>query len=132
MLLIASSLALLVVYAGVKLLIQSKKEALVNQFRYAAWFFIVAGFLILACTGAFCIAMCCSYGAKMMHGQHSMMGSEGHCMKEHQGEYKKMMKYHHQYEGGGCMINRNCCDSQMEKCCDKSNMCKPDSMKCRK
>jgi hypothetical protein len=63
MLLIAVSLALLVVYAGVKLLIQAKKEILGNGYRFVAWLFIIAGFLTLACTG---MAMCHKYNSKMM------------------------------------------------------------------
>ena len=55
MFLIAASLALLVIYAGVKLLIQVKKEILGSSYWRTAWLFIIAGFLVLICTGARCI-----------------------------------------------------------------------------
>jgi hypothetical protein len=130
MLLVASALALLVVYAGVNLLIQTKKETLGNRVKCAAWFFIIAGFLILACAGACCIAMCCRYGSKMMRQEHKMMGGyENEDMKEHFKHYKKMMKYHRMQSGEGCVVNINCCSSEMEKCCDYRDACKPDTMK---
>ncbi|HXB41876.1 MAG TPA: hypothetical protein VNZ49_15145 [Bacteroidia bacterium] len=133
MILIASSLALLVIYAGVKLLIQTKKEMLGHLYRCAAWFFIVGGFLTLACAGACCIAMCCKYGSGMMHKEYKMTGEEdGHYMNGYHHGCKKMMKH---YAGGheeGCVININCCEEEMEKHCDYNEFCKADSMKRRK
>jgi len=77
--LIAASLALLVIYAGVKLLIQIKKEILGSSFRRAAWFFIIAGSLILICTGARCIYMGSKYRAHMMHMENkTMYNDENH------------------------------------------------------
>jgi hypothetical protein len=128
-LLIAASLALLVIYAGVKLLIQTKKESLGNLYRAASWFFIIAGFLTLACTGACCIALCCKYGAKMMHKQHKMMGyGEDYQMKDHHKGYKYMMKRHWDSRDGSDKIIINCCGNGIEKCCDYRDICKPDTM----
>jgi hypothetical protein len=132
MILIASSLALLVVYVGVKLLIQTKKEVLGHLYQCAAWFFIVGGFLTLACTGACCIAMCCKYGTSMMHKEHKMMGEEDdYYMKGYYHGCKKMNHHHHGHEEG-CMVNVNCCEDEMEKSCNYKNFCKADSIKCRK
>jgi hypothetical protein len=123
MLLIAASLALLVMYAGVKLLIQIQKEIPGNLFRFAAWFFIIAGFLVLALTGACCIAMCCKYGSHMMYNK--MMKDdylEGHPMN-----HKKMMRYH--YEGPDEDCNRHCCDNEIVKCCSYIDASKRDTTK---
>jgi hypothetical protein len=125
MLLISSSLALLVIYAGVKLLIQTKKELLGNLFRCAAWFFIIAGFLTLVCTGACCIAMCCKYGSKMMHKEHKMMGYGDEGMKWHFKDYNKMR--HHKEYGGYCCSEGNCGGSGEFKCSDHSNACHLDT-----
>jgi len=132
-LLVAISLALLVVYAGVKLLIQTKRETLGHLYRCAAWFFIIAGFLTLACTGACCIAMCCKYGMGMMRKEHKMMGDEeDHYMKGYHKGYKKMMKYHHREHDEGCTVNINCCGEGMEKCCNYTDVCKRDTMSYKK
>jgi hypothetical protein len=124
MLLIAASLALLVMYAGVKLLIQIQKEILGNPFRFAAWFFIIAGFLVLALTGACCIAMCCKYGSHMMH-KNKMM--EDDYLEGHHMGYKKMMKCH--YEGSDEDCTRHCCGNEMVKCCSYMDACKMDTTK---
>lgn len=126
MLLIAASLALLVMYAGVKLLIQIQKEIPGNLFRFAAWSFIIAGFLVLILTGACCIAMCCKYGSHMMYNNKMMKDDylEGHYMG-----YKKMMKYHHGEPDEDCILNRHCCDNEMGKCCSYIDACKRDTTK---
>jgi hypothetical protein len=129
MLLVAASLALLVVYAGVKLLIQTQKETLSNLYRCAAWFFIIAGFFMLVITGACCIAMCCKYGSHMMHKEHKMMGGDNDYMKgDHHMGYNKMMKYHHGHDEDYNMYI-NCCGSQMGKCCSYMDACKTDTAK---
>lgn len=128
MILVASALALLVIYAGVKLLIQTKRESLSNLFRCAAWFFIIAGFLTLACAGACCIILCCKYGMKMMHKEHAIMGDGHDGMKGYHKRHKKMMKYHPPH-GEGSIVNINCCDHEMNKCCDYMEVCKMDSVK---
>jgi hypothetical protein len=132
MLLIGSSLALLVIYAGVKLLIQVKRETLGHIYNGAAWFFIIAGFLILVCAGACCIAMCCKYGTRMMHKEYKMMGGNRGDMERYHKSHKKMMKYHHMKHSEGSVVNTNCCGTEMDKCCDYMNVCKRDSLKNRK
>ena len=127
-LLVASSLALLVVYAGVKLLIQSKKETLGHLYHCASWFFIIAGFLILACAGACCIAMCCKYGTHMMHQKH-MMADDEEDEHMHKGyNQMKMMKFHHHEKEDGCMVHINCY-GDMEKSCKYIDFCKMDTVK---
>lgn len=130
-LLVANSLALLVIYAGIKLLIQTKRESLGNIFKAASWFFIISGLLTLACIGACCIAMCCKYGMNMMHKKHGMMwdGKEHHMMKDYHDKYKKKMKYHHGAMEEGCTINLNCCGTEMGKCCSYMDYCKMDTTK---
>jgi hypothetical protein len=131
MILIASSLALLVIYAGVKLLIQTKRESLSNLFRYAAWFFIIAGFVTLTCAGACCIAMYCKHGLKMMHKENKMMGDDRYKKRYHKG-HKKMMKYHHKKHAEGSVVNINCCSHEIEKHCDYGKAGKMDTLKNRK
>jgi len=112
MLLIATALALLVVYAGVKLLIQVKKETLGNLYKGAAWFFIVAGFATLASAGALCVAKCVKYGTKMMYREHRMRGGDGYNdMKKRYKHHKKMMKYHERdmRDDKVVCVNYGCC-----------------------
>ena len=85
MLLISGSLALLVVFAGVMLLIQVKKEALNQVYRFAAWCFMVSGLLMFISTGAVGIALCFKYGAKMMKKEYKMKGRD-----YHKGDYGHM------------------------------------------
>jgi hypothetical protein len=133
MLLVAGSLALLVVFAGVKLHIQTTKETLGHIYKCASWFFIIAGFLILACAGACCIAMCCRYGSSMMGKGHRMMEMHHHMMEEHHCdgyshmgfmEHEKMMKHKHGMCGEECNIFINCPDEDSENC---YKVCKTDS-----
>jgi len=78
MILIAASLALLVIYAGVKLLIQAKKEILGSSYRRAAWSFIIAGFIILACACVHCTAMYHRYGTHIMYWGTEKYNDENH------------------------------------------------------
>ncbi len=73
MLLIACSLALLVMYAGVKLLAQIQKESLGKLYCYFSWFMIVSGFLMLLCIGCFAVIRCCHYPERMMEEKYKMM-----------------------------------------------------------
>lgn len=61
MLLIATSLSLLAIVAGMFLLAQTKKENLGNLFKYVSYFVVITGFLSLICIGTRCV-MRCSYG----------------------------------------------------------------------
>jgi hypothetical protein len=93
MLFIASSLALFIIYAGVKLLAQTRTDLPGRIFKYASWFFIVMGFLMLFCIGGK-VAMHCYYSGGMMQGKccgHSAMGKHemSSCgMNDHQPEMK--------------------------------------------
>jgi hypothetical protein len=129
MLLIASSLALLVVYAGVKLLIQSGKEALGRPYQCGAWCFIIAGFLILACSGICCIAKCCRYGQHMMMMKEHMLMKRDHSWERDMREdhHEKMMRHHHHGEEA-CMEEMICCPEHMVKCyVFKGEDCKTDT-----
>ena len=98
-------------------------------YNCAAWFFIIAGFLSLACAGTCCIAMCCKYGTKMMHKEHGRMDGGHNDMEGQHMNHKKMMHCHPMEHDAGCMVNINCCEHSMDKCCDYMNVCKPDSVK---
>jgi len=122
MLLASVSLALLVVYAGVNLLIQTKKEVLGTLYKCTAWFFIIAGFVTLTFTGG---AMCFKMAMHMMHGKEMMeghIGYGGHHMKGYKMDHKNMMKYHHMGMGKNCCMTDDCCrmmskhDMNMEEC----------------
>jgi predicted membrane protein len=131
MLLIAASLALLVVHAGVKLLIQAKRETLGNLYRCAAWFFIISGFLTLLIAIICCIAMFFVHGAQMMmkmHKENKMMFDQDHMGMHHKGNMK-MMKFHHGWNNEDCNENMNCCSKEMSKCCSYTDYCKTDSLK---
>lgn len=105
MLLTGVSLALLVVYAGVKLLIQVKKESLSHLYKFAAWFFIIAGLLILLCGGISCVVKCCKYGAHMMKkGSHH--------------DYYKQSWEHDKMKGYSCG-----CDGMQMCHCGSGNAC---------
>lgn len=147
-LLVASSLALLVVYAGIKLLIQCRKETLGVLYRCASWFFIASGLLILLTAGACCIAMCCNYGMHMMmnkkqghmgayHGHYRMDERE---MDDYKG-HKRMQKcYQDRMDGcgmqkccqdktGGCG-NATWCSREKDDCCQQGDhSCKRDTSK---
>ncbi len=69
MLLIACSLALLVMYAGVKLLALTQKEALGNLYKYFSWFTILMGFLLLMCVSCFAVIRCFRIHEQMMNGK---------------------------------------------------------------
>jgi hypothetical protein len=131
MIIIGSSLALLVIYAGIKLLIQVKRESLSHLFRFAAGFFIVAGFLTLACAGACCIAMCCKYGSHMMHKEHKMMAHDGYDGYDGDNE----MYHHRAFSGMGghyrCDKDEcsNCKVEGTKNCCDPNGVCKIDTAK---
>ena len=131
MLLIAFTLALLVIVAGMKLMAQAQKESLGNLYKYVSWFVVVMGFLCLLCVGMHCAMRChrnhcermenrCEMHEhsgcnEMMHCNHGMMGG---CMM-HNGGCNEMM------EGGNCnMGNGNCnhmggdCKEKMESNCE--------------
>jgi hypothetical protein len=133
--LIAFALALLVIAAGMKLLIHTKKELLGNFYKFVSWFVIAMGFLMF-------VFICCSAGRmcfkhermmKMMEEKHhsfyDKMGDGAGCFRMMQGcccdgmmmkHHGGMMKYH------GCKVGE--CDEEMEECIMKKHMEK-DSIK---
>ena len=87
MILIATSLSLLAIVAGMHLLAKTKKEDLGKFFKYVSYFVIVVGFLSIACIGARGI-MHCRYGrghcgmqqgCEGMEDRNCPMGMRKHC-----------------------------------------------------
>jgi len=124
MLLIACSLALLVIYAGMKLLAQTNKETLSNLFKYVSWFLVIMGFFMLLCIAAFGVMRCCHKGQRMMdmESKFRMMEEKHHgnacMMKDHMGS--SMMMHDCQRKMGGCcggMMNGGCSGGEMEGGC---------------
>lgn len=110
MLLIAASLAFLVIYAGIKLLIQTQQETLDKLYKYVACLFIAAGFFILA--GAACLSLVhfCYKGGAMMERRHRIM--EG----KHEG--KGPMMDHTNMEHYRMMMGNMSCSDGREDACD--------------
>ena len=71
MLLIATSLSLIAIVAGMFLLAQTKKDNLGNLFKYVSYFVVVVGFLCLVCISTRC----------MMRGCYGGGGMRGDCMR---------------------------------------------------
>lgn len=94
MLVIACSLALLVIYAGANLLMRVKAEQPGRFYKYVSWFLITVGFLLVLSTGALLGASCCMQPAcqhghgcclhqKMHHpGSASRMWHHKNCLRE--------------------------------------------------
>ena len=85
MIIIGTTAALAIIYAGVFLLAKNKKEMLGSFFNYASWFFIVMGFLMLGYTGIRGCFM--KQHMKMKHEKHNMccahqMHGETECKKQ--------------------------------------------------
>jgi hypothetical protein len=100
MFLIASTLALLVIYAGIKLLIQVQREALGHLLKCVSWFFIIAGFLIIFCAGLCAVVKFCHTGKGRMKKEYKMKN-----------EWRKNEHAQHMQCGGGCG------QQQMGGCC---------------
>ncbi len=107
MLLIASALALLVIYAGMKLYALTKKEGLSNLFKYMSWFIVIMGFLILICVGAHCLMRCC------LRGEHNMMMRTE--MRDDGWGNRHMEGMYCHHDG---MMRGGCCDGMRDGCCD--------------
>lgn len=84
MILIAASLSLLVIIAGMFLLAKTQKENLSNLFKYVSYFVILVGFLNLFGGGAFFMAKKCM--------KHCSVQSKGHCGKGDDCHKKKKRK----------------------------------------
>jgi hypothetical protein len=135
MLLIASPLALLVIYAGMKLLAQTKKEALGNLHKYVSWFLVIMGFLLLFGISCACIVRCCHQGERMMEQKCKMMEERnfnGGCQMG--GQMPCMMMYGHGRMMEGCcggMMNRRHHGGEMEGCCNEREEC-GENMECER
>jgi len=122
MLLIACSLALIVIYAGMKLLAQTKREVLGNLYKYVSLFLVTIGFLLLICISCCGMMRCCHMGERMMERKCMMMeerGNNGGCQMGGQMGSCMMMSGHGRNMGGCCgamMMNRGCGGREMEGC----------------
>lgn len=130
MLLIASSLTLLAIYAGVKLLIQTQKENLGALYKCVSWFIIIMGFLTLTCIMCQSVIHYHRKGEARMEKKIRMMGSchanntcmmrgghLGYCMMGCGSQIKMM---------GGCcnrMMGVGCCDVEKERCSNEHEGC---------
>lgn len=117
-LLVAVALALLVIYAGIKLLIQEKKEALGMLYKCAAWGFIIAGKLLIVVIVIAGIVVCLRHGW-IMRNKGKMKHDDMYEQMDHHGMHQKMMMMHHGgMEGmhGGGMDDMNCCSMMGEHC----------------
>lgn len=103
MILIAASMSLLVIIAGMFLLAKTQKENLSNLFKYVSYFVILAGFLNLFGGGAFFVVKKCM--------QHCVSKCQDHCGKKDKCHKK----------------NKKSC-SRMEKCEEGEGMCEEGGM----
>lgn len=110
MLLVACALALLVIYAGMKLLALTKKDSLGNLYRYVSWFIIIVGFLLVLCVAAHCVMRVCHCGDKMMMQTDMRDGYDGRGMDG--------MNHHRWMMRDGCYggMMRGSCDGTMRGC----------------
>ncbi|HTA83979.1 MAG TPA: hypothetical protein VK783_13635 [Bacteroidia bacterium] len=110
MCIIAFTLGLLVIVAGMKLLAQTQKDNLSNLFKYVSWFVIVMGFLSLIGTGLHCAMNCCH------RHEHRMMMRECRMMDNDCDEMQGCGNMMHCQHGmgmmrgdGGCMMHSGNC-----------------------
>lgn len=109
MCIIALSLALLAIVAGMMLMAQTKRETLGSFFKFVSWFVVIVGFLGIICLGVHCIVMRCHHGC--------MMGKERMGMMD--------------MRGGRCMDSRmnSCCNMSTGSCCGGMMGCRDGMMK---
>jgi len=130
MLLIACSLALLVMYAGVKLMAQIQKESLGKMYCYFSWFMIISGFLMIMCIGCFAVIRCCHYPEQMMEKKYKMMKErrfhEGG-MEDYRGPFMMGGRGYHgdngpfwreEFDGKHDGYYDGQCDGYSDGCCD--------------
>ncbi|HWY11648.1 MAG TPA: hypothetical protein VN026_10005 [Bacteroidia bacterium] len=144
MLLIGCSLALLVIYAGMKLMAQTEKENLGKMYKYVSMFLVVMGFLMIS--GAACcgIMRCCHRGHEMMERKERMMEERcfgNSCMGGQMGHHNMMFRQRMNMEGccEGMMMNGSCgmmmrgggCEGEMNGCHGKMmGKCRGDNEEC--
>ena len=126
MCIIAFTLGLLVIVAGMKLLAQTQKDNLGNLFKYVSWFVIVMGFLSLLGTGLHCAMNCCHrHEHRMMMRECRMMdndcsgmngcGDERGCERGMHHSDRCMMQSGDCSMGGGCTMNGKCSEGSEGK-----------------
>lgn len=115
MLIIACSLALLVIYAGAKLGIQVKLNALNRLYGYISWFMIIMGFLLVLGTGAAAAFRCCQ----------AFSGMHGSCGGHHQS-----YRMHAKNSCGGDCDSRSTCKEHGDEMCGHAGR-KGSGMACR-
>lgn len=143
MLLIQCSLSLLVVYAGMKLLAKTQKEALGNFHKYVSWLLIVMGFLMFACSVCCGIKRCCRGGERMMERKcrMEMNYNSGGCMMQGGMNCNPMMGCGQRMpmcgHGNGMMMrggcgghNMNGCEGNRGGCCEMNEECKDGMKQC--
>ncbi|CAN5572824.1 hypothetical protein BH10BAC1_BH10BAC1_12960 [soil metagenome] len=130
MILIAASMSLLVIIAGMFLLAKTQKENLSNLFKYVSYFVILSGFLMLFGGGLLFVAKKCM--------QHVEARTEMDCHKHN--KHKKAcsrMNMCEQGEGEMCIEKRIVmngeemkeeCEKNGAKDCCKNKMMKKDSI----
>lgn len=95
MLLIATSLSLLAIVAGMFLLAKSKTENLGNFFKYVSYFIVLVGFLSLVCiAGRGAMRMCGHGGGCGMNRHEGMSGRFGDRGMRDNMECQEMMSHH--------------------------------------
>lgn len=110
MIIVASSLSLLAIVAGMFLYAKTIKDNLNQFFKIAAYFIIIVGFINLFVGSAFIMMeKIYKHHQKMEKGNY---GHHGKKMKKH--KYKQMS-----YEG---MSDRNCDYKTKSMCCDEMGM----------
>lgn len=111
MTLIATSLALLAIAAGLFLLDKTRKESLGNLFKFSSWLIIVVGFLCLACISVRGFMHCGKGGCNI----------EKRCERMQEGCVEKQMNCHKtgMEDCGKHGMMQECChmDKHEEKCC---------------
>ncbi len=122
LLLISTSLALLVTYAGVKLLMQVQKDELNNLYKYVSWFFIITGLFTLLITLCFFMIKVKNQGEIIMkenfknHGIGINNNELDACMKIYGCEIK-----HAKCCIKAMTLNNNCCESRIKNNDNKPN-----------
>jgi len=136
MLLLAFSSALLIIYAGTILLIQSKLQALGRFYKSIARFLIIMGFLMVAGIGGSMVMHCCRGGGHMgsvgsMHHPYDDGMCKNHCEDEHGTGNMNDHQVHnccgHRGPEVSCKSeNRHCCmdgkETGKQQCCDTDSL----------
>ena len=131
---LAASLCLLVIVAGMFLLAKTQKENLSNMFKYVSYFVIISGFICLFGGGTLAIAKKC-----MNHMRKSQNQCEQNydCPSHHGNKSCSRMENCEEGEGEMCIekrivingeeMNEECKMGEKKDCC-KDKMMKKDSV----